>query len=292
MTTDSKMKGFSLTGLVAAGAIAASSLIILVAVAGAIARKPSTPEQPAESEAVEVQSQPSPASNTFTIEYQETGVYPQLKTLLQRSQVLEYGADSLSKTYKLNPVTVSVKECNDRNAYYLPGKSGVLGMLGDGEAIVICYELIADYLEKFRAKGLTQQQAMRYALYAAIFSLLHESGHLIIHQFSIPYTGSEEDAADEFAVVEASKMDGGDRIIKAAILYYGLVENKGFAQNFHRADRQRMFFLSCLLYGSNPKQQELLAKQLQWPSERMGQCQGNYDRASTSWNHFLKEHKK
>ena len=47
-----------------------------------------------------------------------------------------------------------------------------------------------------------QAEAMDVAMHDAMFTLYHESGHLLIDELKLPVLGKEEDAADALAVVQ------------------------------------------------------------------------------------------
>ena len=54
------------------------------------------------------------------------------------------------------------------------------------------------------AQELTEEQAaeaMEFAMHDAVFTLYHETGHLLVHELDLPVLGKEEDAADALAVI-------------------------------------------------------------------------------------------
>lgn len=57
------------------------------------------------------------------------------------------------------------------------------------------------------AGGYTDEQlseAMDVAMHDAVFTLYHESGHLLIDELKLPVLGKEEDAADALAIIQIS----------------------------------------------------------------------------------------
>lgn len=80
-------------------------------------------------------------------------------------------------------LSVQWRTCGQENALYFPGE----------DFILLCYELLQN------GAGYTR------------FTAAHELGHALIDQWEIPYTGSQESAADEFAVAVSIVMgNGGD----------------------------------------------------------------------------------
>jgi hypothetical protein len=150
-----------------------------------------------------------------------------------------------------------------------------------------------------RFKGLNLQQRIdrvEFVVGNTFFILLHEMGHVHIHEQDLPILGREEDAADTFAVlrllkigsslsvrvlVEASKgwfySDRRDQQMGAPVLYY----------DEHGLNQQRAYQIVCLMYGSDPVKFKDLADQTKLPEARRESCKFEFTRASRSWDTVL-----
>lgn len=132
-----------------------------------------------------------------------------------------------------------------------------------------------------------------------LFVTLHELGHGAVDQFSIPMLGREEDAADNFAIinllqvgsafshrilVEAAKgwflSDRRDRTDKEPLEYY----------DEHGLDKQRAYQIVCVMVGSDPVQFKDLADETKLPGDRQKSCKRDFDVAASGWETTLKPH--
>lgn len=103
-------------------------------------------------------------------------------------------------------IPVIARACGVANAFYSP----------DRREITLCYELLVD-----SEKGLRRTIGNRYkdaqhmqVLYSELaFVLLHEMGHHLIHEYSVPVLGGEEDAAGKIALY-IFLTSGGEKIMK------------------------------------------------------------------------------
>jgi hypothetical protein len=104
-------------------------------------------------------------------------------------------------------------------------------------------------------------QAMDFAMHDAIFTLYHESGHLLIHELGLPVLGKEEDAADSLAVVQIfKKTDDPDELFNtmnevADGWYYSsldMTEEDIDTYDDHSLDIQRANSMVCMMVGANP----------------------------------------
>jgi len=153
-----------------------------------------------------------------------------------------------------------------------------------------------------RFKGLSQQQRVdrvEFVFGNTLFILLHEMGHVYIHELRLPVLGREEDAADTFAVVRLLKIgsdfsqrvlveaakgwffsDRRDRQTGAALLYY----------DEHGLNQQRAYQIVCLMVGSDPVKYKELADESKLPASRRESCKNDYTYASWSWETVLAPH--
>ena len=122
-------------------------------------------------------------------------------------------------------VHVTYADCGEANALYYPG----------GE-LRLCNEM------------LTELPAM------LPFAAAHEMGHAIIDQLRIPFTGSEEVAADEMASVYLLTHDRYEDV-KAAALHFGDDAMDYMFYDPHPDGARRNYTLRCLAEGSigNPQ---------------------------------------
>lgn len=270
------------------GAALGGSVLVLGAALLSSMQPKAKPQAPVAQPAAEQQQQPAIAGNTLKVEYQQSGRYVQERVLLERSRVLEQGSLMLQSLIKLNPATIEVKECGTANAHY---QQAPVTPLLPGQ-ITICYELLREVINGNTARGMAPDKAAQTGLYLMLFALNHEVGHKVIREFNLPFTGSEEDAADEFAVMILTQQ-GKDKPVKAAILQQAQSEDvAGTDLNTeYRTATQRKFFNTCLLYGSDPEKHEVLATQLGFTSDRRAECTEKYDRALSNWLKFLEPYK-
>ena len=109
-------------------------------------------------------------------------------------------------------VPVIARACGVANAFYSP----------DRREITLCYELLVD-----SEKGLRRPMGNRYndaqymqVLYSELaFVLLHEMGHHLIHEYSVPVLGREEDAADKIASY-IFLTSGGEKVMKRSLMFF------------------------------------------------------------------------
>jgi hypothetical protein len=134
-----------------------------------------------------------------------------------------------------------------------------------------------------------------------LFTLLHEMGHVHIHEMGLPVLGREEDAADSFAVVTMLKVGSSfsrDVLVQATMGWFLSAyrdEKEGAKLPFydvHGLDRQRAFQIVCLMVGSDPDKFKDLAEKIDMPEERQSTCRGDYSNASWSWETLMKLHRR
>jgi hypothetical protein len=155
-----------------------------------------------------------------------------------------------------------------------------------------------------RLKKLSEKQRENLVNFIAgnmLFVMLHELGHGAVEQFEIPILGREEDAADNFAIinllqvgtafshrilVEAAKgwflSDRRDRDDKDPLEFY----------DEHGLDKQRAYQIVCVMVGSDPVQFKDLADETKLPQDRQKTCKRDYDVAGWSWEVTLKPHQR
>lgn len=157
----------------------------------------------------------------------------------------------------------------------------------------------------------TEQQSnldqLRFVTSNAEFTLLHEMGHLLIHELKLPVLGREEDAADQlgfiglFLIYDRQKTpDFPLRLLDVAD-YWRLEWQRTkqpaeeiYAWDSHALDEQRFYNIACLAYGSDPKNLEWIIQTTGLPEERAFYCQDEYEQAKYAalWfrEHFKRSH--
>ncbi len=126
------------------------------------------------------------------------------------------------------------------------------------------------------------------------FTLLHEIGHALIHQFPIPVFGQEEDAADQIATTMMIVRHNAD-VDLAAINKLLMVSSEWLSEwedeekasdtsahafwDSHSLAIQRFYNVNCLLFGSNPDELSFLFDTKMLPAERGFDCAQAYAQA-------------
>ncbi len=156
-----------------------------------------------------------------------------------------------------------------------------------------------------------QEQAsteqLRFVTTNSEFTLLHEMGHLLIHELQLPVLGREEDAADQLGFMglflihdRQQTPDFPLRLLDVAD-YWRLEwqnakdsEEQIQAWDNHALDEQRFYNIACLAYGSDPKNLEWIIEMTGLPEERAFYCQDEYEQAKYAafWfrEHFKRSH--
>jgi hypothetical protein len=171
---------------------------------------------------------------------------------LQALHILERLSEFLSPLRLPRPLTLKVQGCDGHvNAYYW-----------DYE-VLVCYEYF-DFLLKSAPQvptpeGLTRREALA-GMTADVF--LHETGHAVFDMLQIPFTGREEDAADEFSaymLLHRAKDDTRRLILGVAYLGSDQAQNEmanpsQLSQfgDVHELPAQRYYNVLCMAYGEDP----------------------------------------
>jgi hypothetical protein len=175
---------------------------------------------------------------------------------------------------------VLFKPCGEPTAFYSP----------DTDDITISGELI-DFLDQQYAGPETDRvESIRGALY---FIFLHELGHALIQRLDFPFTGREEDVADQFAVMLLLQQgqDGERAVLSGAQFFYDLAQVKaGQPLQFwdeHSHEMQRFYNVACWIYGANPFRYAGLVSSQILPAARAARAGDEFKKMHRNWKRLL-----
>jgi hypothetical protein len=153
---------------------------------------------------------------------------------------------------------------------------------------VLCLTLQAGAAEEPPLEALRNDSA-RFVAANAEFTLLHETGHLLIAELDLPVLGREEDAADQLGFISLfltyARQNDGDIYAKLLdVADYWRLEwrrpkpdnEEVHAWDSHGLDAQRFYNLACLIYGSDPDALEWVPQITGLPVERALYCDQEY----------------
>lgn len=228
-------------------------------------------------------AQAQASDGKIEVEYEpaQYGVYPSVSQALQRSQVFEEWAESLSQLFILpRDITLSFQECGTGFTHYDAVKSQV----------TLCYELLEKFRQDFESSGvIAADKAANVAISAGVFVFLHEIGHALSHDWDLPVLGRSEDAADQFATVFLS-LGGKDSLVIAwsAALQLAIDSQNGqtAAWDEHSSPLQRFYNIACISYGSNPSDYPALPENI-LPTSRRSRCVGESRQITRDWARMM-----
>jgi len=176
-------------------------------------------------------------------------------------------------------VPVIARACGVANAFYSP----------DRREITLCYELLVDSEKNLRRTMGNRYNDAQYmqVLYSELaFVLLHEMGHHLIHEYSVPVLGREEDAADKIASY-IFLTSGGEKVMKRSLMFFatnptslmGLVLNgSSHYGDEHGLSEQRLANLVCWGFGKDPNEFGPLAASAKLPQSQLARCRDEYEK--------------
>lgn len=131
-------------------------------------------------------------------------------------------------------------------------------------------------------------------------TLMHEVGHVLFDQYSLPLLAREEDAADALATVLLLEyVDDGARIaLNAADMFgyeseqYEWFEESDFWSE-HSLEIQRYYTTLCHVYGSAPETHtHIINAEYGLSEERAANCEQEYTRIRAGWLGVLRPYLK
>lgn len=160
----------------------------------------------------------------------------------------------------------------------------------DTDDITISGELI-DLLDQHYAGPEPERVAsIRGAVY---FIFLHELGHALIQRLDFPFTGREEDVADQFAVMLLLQQgeDGERAVLSGAQFFYDLAQDRsGQPLQFwdeHSLEIQRFYNVACWIYGADPFRYVGLVSSRILPAERAARAGDEFQKMHRNWKRLL-----
>jgi hypothetical protein len=224
----------------------------------------------------------------LTIREPQNEEHQQIYSVLKSDRAIDHIIQTINSLISLpKNIPVIFEDCQEDNAFY------------DSETgrITMCYELINHYLPLYDSdEGYTYSMKEKIEG-AATFTLLHEVGHALIDQLNLTYTGKEEAAVDEFAMIILLKKNN-DTTISAAL--DGLLQFYQDAQDenvedylyfeVHPLSKQRYDDLLRIFVGALPEfSEELIGEEEgQLPPDEVESAIYEYNKKLENWNKILK----
>ena len=176
---------------------------------------------------------------------------------------------------------VAIEICDEANAFYDRIH----------HRIVTCYELLEDTWNAYEG-DITHGNDYLWNVVDAIF--YHEVGHALIDVYDLPYTGNQEDVADQFTayiMLEHTDGFGDDIILDVAHWFNSTYSWHGYTNEeyagTHLLDMQRAYNFMCWVYGSDPEYYSPLVESGYLPESRAVWCTEEYEQIVYAWNLLL-----
>ena len=206
---------------------------------------------------------------------------------LQDMRFLEDEVAWLNANFRLPyDVRIEAVECGEANAYYYPYY----------KKVQICYEYV-DHIEDlwymwpllydYESDAASLDDFVFANLYSTLY---HEVGHAILDLYDLPFTGLEENVADQFGALILIRTEGGQDMLYSVADYYWysseLSDQPHPYWDTHGSDLQRFSNISCYAYGADPVyNQDLIPVWL--PEDRAIWCEEEYDQIKKAFAHLL-----
>ncbi|POX48084.1 hypothetical protein C3489_28010 [Streptomyces sp. Ru71] len=227
-----------------------------------------------------------PAQGGFVVRYGSVG--PDLAAdlaFLRSGRVPETVAERLDARVRMpRSVTFAVHGCGDADPAYDP----------DARRIDVCVEQVGDVRDRFTAGGADDGDAAVAAVVEE--TLLHESAHALLDVLRLPFTGREEDVADQFAAVMliGQGRAGEDKVLTAAREYALSAKETPPTDadllDEHSLDGQRAAGYACYVYGARPDRHGDLVDGRRLTEDRAETCADEYRQARRGWEALLRPH--
>ncbi|MFI1970399.1 DUF4344 domain-containing metallopeptidase [Streptomyces cinnamoneus] len=125
-------------------------------------------------------------------------------------------------------------------------------------------------------------------------TLYHEAAHALLDKLDLPFTGREEDVADQFAAYRLLRQGKkGRAALLAAADNYDQYARESGPDDFdpsdeHAPDSVRSVNYRCYLYGSAPDASRDMVGRQGLTEERAELCEEEYDALRRGWNTLLR----
>lgn len=211
------------------------------------------------------------------------------RELLKNAHVLEELSGDVNSSLKLpGDIALVGEQCGQVNATWNSTE----------RRIKICYELVDLSLRIFGNDD--SPNSIAEAANSTIGVFYHELAHALISVYDLPFTGLEEDVADQLAAFVILEPDGvlkdfpNPSIVAEdyALMFKLWADQRGavglsdFA-NAHSVNEARMYNLTCWIYGSDPAAHADMIADGRLPEDRATGCEEEFDRLSRAWSKLL-----
>ncbi|BAL23657.1 DUF4344 domain-containing metallopeptidase [Azoarcus sp. KH32C] len=184
--------------------------------------------------------------------------------------------EPLNRTIDTNgPILLTVKPCGGiENAWW-----------DNASSITYCQEIIQNIARKRQAAltaGRISQDAIdRTSNGEVLFVALHELGHAVIDRHKIPFSGREEDTADQFAAWLIMRLNNPQMYLGATNFFAEpsrmlRVFGKERLTEEHSLNIQRRAQLVCWGYGRDPAGMRVFADDIGLSEDRRQRCAEEY----------------
>ncbi len=243
-------------------------------------------------------AQPTPAAadeakpNRIQIEYvaPRNPDHQELYEFLRQRRALEKLQEIFSPVRLPGDLTLRMLGCDGvSNAWY------------QQSVVSVCYEYIREIYQfaprETTASGITPGDAV---LGQFFYVFAHEMGHAVYDVLKIPVLGTEEDAADHFAVyimLQFGRDQARRLIVGAAYAYDRYLRNPTVVvplvafSGSHSPPAQRFFNIVCLAYGSDGTTVFADLVELGYlPPSRAPRCRREFNRLSFAFRQLVQPH--
>ena len=211
------------------------------------------------------------------------------RALMTDTRMLEELAADVNKSLKLpDDIALVGEQCGRVNASWN----------ATDRRIKICYELVDLSLRLFGDND--SPDSVVEARNSTIGTFFHELSHALISVYDLPFTGREEDVADQlaaWAILEPNAVlkDFPDpaRVAEDYALMFRLwaqqrgdVGESDFAAA-HSINEARTYNLKCWIYGSDPAAHANMITEEKLPADRASGCDEEYQQLSRAWSRLL-----